>query len=74
MAYYQYITEEGDRWDLLAYEYWGDASLVPHLIADNQHIPLMEEMPAGWVLNINEDAPIVEDSITYSNSLPPWKQ
>jgi phage tail protein X len=62
-----HITTEGQRWDQLAWHYYGDARRYLPIIQANAHIPLTAALPAGLTLAIPmlETAPLTED-------LPPW--
>lgn len=56
MEYLEHLTLEGDRWDLLAYQYYGDAlQTVPLLRANPEQLHLLI-LPAGLTLQI----PILE--------------
>lgn len=74
--YFEVEARVGERWDLLAYQYYGDvrhqaiiieANLEPYL-ADLQTPPLI--IPAGTTLRI----PVIEDNGIDENDLPPWKR
>jgi hypothetical protein len=36
----QYITQNGDRWDLIAYRMYGDSSQIQVLVNANPNLPL----------------------------------
>ena len=38
----QHTTVEGERWDLIAHRYYGNALLIEGLIAANPHLPVCE--------------------------------
>lgn len=67
MEYLKHITREGERWDSLAWRYYGDAMRYAPIVAANPHVPMAPMLPAGEVLAIPrlEDAPRIED-------MPPW--
>jgi phage tail protein X len=69
--YYEYITKEGDRWDLIAYQYYGDATMYETIIAANPDVAIMPILPSGIKLK----APVIDMKETIpSEELPPWKQ
>lgn len=62
-----HITKSGDRWDLLAWHYYGDASAYGGIIAANPHVALSDCLPSGVTLVI----PIIDPPHT-TEDLPPW--
>jgi len=66
-----HITSAGDRWDLLAWKYYGDASQYEPIIAANPEVMIEPILPAGIRLLI----PIIEDAeLINTEDLPPWKR
>ena len=71
MDYLEHITREGERWDSLAWRYYGDAFAYGPLIEANPHLRITPRLPAGQMLLV----PFIEsDSNRLSQSLPPWKR
>ncbi len=73
MANTQYRTIEGDRWDLIAYKAYGDATKFVGLLEANKPLAIEKVLPAGLKINI----PILEDENSgsvQSDLLPPWKR
>lgn len=75
--YFEHKTKEGERWDLLAYRYYGDADKMGVLIRTNQTLwdvdvgatpPMI--LPSGWVIKI----PVIDDDVIDETNLPPWKR
>lgn len=76
MSYVPYTTKAGDRWDLIAYRMYGDASRYAPIIDANR--PLFATAPlsliptvldAGLELKIPVlDAPFSPDDV------PPWRR
>lgn len=74
--YFDHIAAPGDRWDLLAWTYYGDATMIrpillanPDLVGDpTRPTPLI--LPAGTVVRV----PVLDDSAIAQAQLPPWKQ
>lgn len=75
-AYFEHTTEAGDRWDTLAYRYYGDATKQSVLLTANRSLyfdPLEVphfELPPGLILRI----PVIDDDQISSADLPPWKR
>lgn len=67
--YLSHTTLEGQRWDWIAFKYYGDVSKMGLLIEENPHIPITPTLPSGLKLRI----PVIEQSIDTSE-LPPWKR
>lgn len=67
----EHITREGDRWDLLAWEYYGDATQYERIIAANNQVMIEPVLPSGIIINI----PVIEElpaELSESEELPPW--
>lgn len=61
---------EGERWDLLAYHYYGDIGEVSRLIDANPQLPFCEQLPVGQWLFV----PVLTVKTTSQADLPPWLQ
>ena len=71
MEYLTHITKDKDRWDALAYKYYGDALNYAPIVAANPHVKICSVLTAGIYLKI----PIIETGQTYDDdALPPWKR
>jgi len=68
--FYEYITKDGDRWDLIAYEFYSDATLYEPIITANPEVPIIPILPSGLKLKI----PVREDSDEIEFTLPPWRE
>lgn len=74
--YFEYTTIAGDRWDMLAYRYYGDQYKQTVLIEANRHLyldaltvpPLV--LPQGVKLKI----PVIIETASNIDLLPPWKR
>lgn len=74
--YFEHKTIAGDRWDLLAYRYYGDQYKQTVILEANRHLilddlgvqPLM--LPQGVTLKI----PVIQEEATNTSLLPPWKR
>ena len=70
MNHIRHITTEGERWDLLAWRYYGDATAYERIITANPAVPFVETLPGGIELAI----PVIEISDAISlEELPPWE-
>ncbi|KQI69380.1 hypothetical protein AN189_02845 [Loktanella sp. 3ANDIMAR09] len=75
-GYFEHRTVQGDRWDLLAYRYYGDASRMSVILDANRSLfldpirmpPLI--LPSGLTLII----PVLDDDAQEATDLPPWKR
>lgn len=65
----RHITTDGERWDQLAYRYYGDALAYERIVAANPNIPMMMVLPGGLELAI----PVIEIGNRISRlESPPW--
>jgi len=67
--YYEYITKEGDRWDLIAYQFYGNAMMYEPIVVANPEVPIVPIFPSGIKLRI----PAIEVK-NEIEELPPWKR
>lgn len=65
--YLLHVTREGERWDQLAFRYYGSAHRYEPITRANPNVPLSPTLPAGLTLRIPllDAPPVTED-------LPPW--
>ena len=64
-----HITAVGERWDLIAWNYYGDATLYSAIIMANGGTPVSSVLPPGTQLLI----PILQVNMVKTTNLPPWK-
>ncbi|MGQ0286806.1 tail protein X [Pasteurellaceae bacterium 22721_9_1] len=67
-TYLKHIVKQGERWDSLAYHYYGNACEYSRIIDANPHISLCEMLPTGAVLFI----PVLQVKATNNADMPPW--
>ena len=67
--YIAHLTTAGERWDLLAWTYYGDATLYSPIIMANPLIAIEAVFEAGVSIAI----PLLQVSQSGSANLPPWK-
>lgn len=65
-----HITAAGERWDLLGWQYYGDATLYSLIIMANPAVTIEPVFEAGLTIMI----PVLQQTSTLSTDLPPWKQ
>jgi phage tail protein X len=64
----EHVTSEGERWDSLAWRYYGDATLYAPMMAANPAVPFFPVFPSGVTLAI----PLIQVAETPATDLPPW--
>ncbi len=64
-----HITTAGERWDLLAWQYYGDPTDYSPIIMANPNVPIEPVFDAG----ISIAVPILQTSAVVTADLPPWK-
>lgn len=71
MEYIEHTAKQGDRWDTLAFQYYGDAFGFERLVVANPHIPIRPFIAPGTLVAI----PLIEpDDVGITEDMPPWKQ
>ncbi len=68
----QHLTTAGERWDSLAWKYYGDATLFGPIIQTNPQIPIEPVFEAG--LTIGVPILVVDSTVQKRANLPPWKR
>lgn len=68
--YYSYITKDNDRWDLIAYKFYNDATRYEPIINANPDVDISPILKSGLKLKI----PVLDKSETIKFELPPWKK
>jgi phage tail protein X len=64
-----HISSSGERWDLLAWNYYGDPTLFGPIVMANPNIPIKAVFEAGLTIMI----PVLLQSAVTTTNLPPWK-
>lgn len=70
MEYVEHLTIENDRWDLLAWKYYGDPYLYEPIIVANPTVPIRPFLDPGIRLRV----PVIADEVVLDRDLPPWKR
>jgi phage tail protein X len=68
--YLTHISAAGHRWDLLAWNYYGDATLLGTIVMANPTMPIEPVLSAGMTVLI----PVLQKASVVATDLPPWKQ
>ena len=70
----EHITLEGERWDSIAWHYYGDATAYGRIIEANPDVDMDTTLPSGLTLLI----PVLSESASLAQiaqaDLPPWKR
>jgi len=66
--YIRHITRANERWDLIAWKYYGDATLYIPITQANPSVAIVGAFDAGVVIQV----PILQKASDVSNDLPPW--
>jgi hypothetical protein len=64
-----HTTKAGERWDLLAWRYYGDPTDYSPIIVANPNVPIEPVFDAGISIAVS----ILQRSSVVTKNLPPWK-
>lgn len=72
MAFVEYVSKQGDRWDIIANKAYGDPTLINGIIEANTSLSITPIIPVGSRIIV----PILEIGEIQIDSelLPPWKR
>jgi phage tail protein X len=65
-----HVTRAGERWDLLAWRFYGDPTAYGPIIVANPSVPIVPVFDAGLTIAI----PVLPAAATVAADLPPWKR
>jgi phage tail protein X len=68
--YIEHVTVAGERWDTVAWNYYGDPTFYSGLVFANPSVAVEPVFEAGIVLIV----PILQKSVMMTTNLPPWKR
>ncbi len=68
--YLKHTITLSERWDTLAYYYYGNALSVNLLIDANPHVAFCEELPEGQIIWI----PVIHKQSVDNSDMPPWME
>lgn len=76
MTHLVHVTGPNERWDHLAYRYYGDANRTSPIIRANRELfgGGTGEIPALLPVGLNLIIPILEPEPVSAELLPPWKR
>ena len=63
----RHLTREGERWDLIAWRYYGNPLEISRLIAANPHLPAAEQFAA----NLTVFVPLIPSKPQTQADMPP---
>ena len=66
--YLKHIVTDFERWDTLAYHYYGNPLMINLLIDANPHIPFCEELPRNQIVLV----PVIKAQSVDNAGMPPW--
>ena len=64
-----HVTRAGERWDLLAWQYYGNPTEYSPIIMANPSVQIEPVFDAGIAISI----PVLQKSAVVTADLPPWK-
>ncbi len=67
--YLEHITTDNERWDLLAWRYYGDPTRYEPIIVANPTIPIEPVLPSGIKVMI----PVLDVMSLPATDPAPWK-
>ena len=66
-----HITQAGERWDMIAWQYYRDVRQVARLMEANPQAPVAPALPSGLRLVV----PMIERAVANnSDGVPPWRR
>jgi phage tail protein X len=65
---------DGERWDTLAYYYYGDALQYGRIVDANPHLDITPLLPAGAIVLIPVIDTTTSSGALQDEDLPPWKR
>ena len=74
--YIEHVTGPNERWDHLAYRYYGDANRTAPIIKANRaaYEAALSNIPAGLPVGLTLRIPVLDDEPVNEDLLPPWKR
>ena len=64
-----HLTKSGERWDLLGWKYYGDATNYRPVIMANPGVAIEPVFDAGLIIVV----PMLEQTALEAEDLPPWR-
>jgi hypothetical protein len=73
-AYIKHTVRQDERWDQIAYRYYGDAHLIGPIVEASTHVRLTTHLNAGVVVLVPVLAADDMATVLTPEELPPWKR
>ena len=74
MRYLIHVTGPNDRWDLLAWRYYGDAGRFGPIIRANRDLFEDGVIPTLLPVDLSLRVPVLDPEPVAADLLPPWKR
>lgn len=68
----EHVTKEGERWDTLAWRYYGNPFAYGRIVEANPAMDISPLLPSGRVVLVPLLTEAEQQDMTYSANLPPW--
>lgn len=74
--YFEHVAKKGERWDLIAHQYYQDATLIAPILKANRHLLANSDRPAPLIFDAKTKLkiPVLDQQAIAQNALPPWKK
>ncbi len=69
-GYLTHTTKDGERWDMIAWRYYGDPHGYEPIVEANPDVAIVPALPGGLSLLI----PIIDQAAPAAEGLSPWKR
>lgn len=75
-GYLEHITTINERWDTIAYRYYGEANRTSVLIKANRDLflPTLAAVPTILPYGLTIRVPLIDAASVDPDALPPWKR
>ena len=70
----EHVTVEGERWDTLAWRYYGDPLAYGRILAANPALDIGTTLPSGTVVLVPVLPQAEASQALQDEELPPWKR
>lgn len=70
----EHITQAGERWDSLAWRYYGDPLAYGRILAANPALDIGTTLPSGTVVLVPVLPQAEASQALLGEELPPWKR
>jgi phage tail protein X len=70
----EHVTQAGERWDTLAWRYYGDPHGYGRIIEANPALDITSALPSGITVLIPVLSASAAEQALQAEELPPWKR